>query len=47
MKVKAQRGQYLLAVGVGRYNWYQSQTLGDMPVWRLFSKGGRHEAMCQ
>ena len=23
-EVKAQKGQYLLAVGLGRYKWYQS-----------------------
>ena len=32
---KVQRGQYLLAVDLGRYKWYQSQTLGDVSVGRL------------
>ncbi|KAG7022234.1 Auxin efflux carrier component 8, partial [Cucurbita argyrosperma subsp. argyrosperma] len=36
--------QYLLVVGLGRYKWYQSPTLGDVPVRRLFPEGSRHEA---
>ena len=47
LKGKAQRGQYLLAVCLSCYKWYQSQTLGDVLMRRLFSKGGRHEAVCQ
>ena len=35
MKGKTQRGQYLLVEGLGRYKWYQCQTLGDVPVRRL------------
>ena len=38
-KRKAQRGQYLLAVGLGRYKWYQSQILGNVQVRRLFPEG--------
>ena len=34
-KGEAQRGQYLLAVGLGCYKWYQSQTLGDVPMRKL------------
>jgi len=45
-KGKAQRGQYLLVVGLDCYNWYQSQTLGDVPGRRLSSEGV-HEAVCQ
>ena len=30
-KIKAQRGQYLLAVGLGRYKWYQSQVPDARP----------------
>ena len=45
-KVKTQIGQYLLAGGLGRYRWYQSQTQGNVPERRLFSEG-RHEAVCQ
>ena len=47
LKGKAQREQYLLTVGLGRYKWYQSQTSGDVPARRLFPEGGRHEAKCQ
>ena len=32
--------QYLLAVGLGRYKWYQSQTPGDVPAKRLSPGGG-------
>ena len=32
-------GKYLLAVGLSRCKWYQSQTLGNVPVRRLFLKG--------
>ena len=39
-KGKVQRGQYLLAVGLGGYKWYQSQTSGDVPVRRLSPEGG-------
>ena len=46
-KGKTQRGQYLLAVDLGRYKWYQSQTPNDVPAFSLFPKGGRHEAVCQ
>ena len=46
-KGKVRRGQYLLAVGLGSYKWYQSQTLNDVPVRRLSPKGCEHEAMCQ
>ena len=47
-KGKAQRRQCRLAVGLGRYKWYQkSQTLGDVRARRLFPEGGRHEAVCQ
>ena len=41
-----ERGQYLLAVGLGRYKWYQSQTPGDVPARRLFPEGGRHDVGC-
>ena len=44
---KAQRGQYLPAMGLDCYKWYQSQTPGDVPVKRLFPKEGRHEAVCE
>ena len=36
---KAQREQYLLAVGLGCYKWYQSQTSGDVPVKTLGPQG--------
>ena len=39
-KGKAQRGQYLLDVCLGRYKWDQSQTPGNVPARRLSSKGG-------
>ena len=32
LKEKSQRWQYLLAVGLSCYKWYQSQTLGGVPV---------------
>ena len=35
-KGKAQRGQYLLAVDLGRYKWYQSQTSYDVPAFSLW-----------
>jgi len=34
-KGKAQRGQYLLAVGLSRYKWYKSWTPGNVPTKRL------------
>ena len=40
-KGKAQRGQYLLAVDLGRYKWYQSQTPDDVAARRLFPEGGQ------
>ena len=43
---EVQRGQYLLAVGLGHYKWYKSQTPDYVPMRRLFLKGGRHEVMC-
>ena len=39
-KGKAQRGQYLLAVGLGYYKWYQNQTLSGVPTRTLSHKGG-------
>ena len=39
-KGKAQRGQYLLTVGLGRYKWYKSQILGDVPVRRMSPEEG-------
>ena len=39
-KGKAQRGQYLLAVGLGCYKWYQSQTQGGVPARTLSPEGG-------
>ena len=47
LKGKAQRGQYLLAVGLGHYKWYQSKTPRDVPASRLSLEGGGQEAMCQ
>ena len=38
--VKAQREQYLLAVDLGRYEWYQSQSPDGVPVRTLGPKGG-------
>ena len=38
---EAQREQYLLAVGLGCYSWYQSQTLGGVPVRTVSPEGGR------
>ena len=37
-KGKAQRGQYLLAVDLGRYKWYQSQTPDDVQAFSLNSE---------
>ena len=34
------KGQYMLAVGLGCYKWYQSQTPSGVPVRTLGSKGG-------
>ena len=39
-KEKAQRGQYMLAVGLGHYKWYQSQTPGDVLERRPSPEGG-------
>ena len=39
-KGKAQRGQYLLAVDLGRYKWYRSQSPDDVPAFSLFPEGG-------
>ena len=47
MEGKAQRGQYLLLVGLGRYNWYQSQAPDNVPAKRLSLEGDRHKAVCQ
>ena len=44
---KIQRGQYLLAVGLGGYKWYQSQTPDDVSARRLSPEGGGHEVVCQ
>ena len=41
---KAKKEQYLLAVDLGHYKWYQSQTSDDVSVFSLFPEGGRHEA---
>ena len=38
-KGRAQRGQYLLAVSLGGYKWYQGQTPGNMPAMMLGSGG--------
>ena len=38
-------GQYLLAVGLGRYKWYQSQTLGNVPA-RSSPEGGVDTRRC-
>ena len=38
-KGKAQKGQYLLVVALGRYKWYQSQTLGGVSARTLGSQG--------
>jgi len=37
---KAQRGQYLLVVGLGCYKWYQSQTPSCVPARTLGPRGG-------
>ena len=39
-KGKTQRGQYLLAVSLGCYKWYQSQTTGGGKRGRWAPKGG-------
>ena len=36
---KTQRGQYLLAVDLERYKWYQSQTLDNVSTFLLFPGG--------
>ena len=38
-KGKGQEGQYLLAVGLSCYKWYQSQTRGDVLARRLNPEG--------
>ena len=38
-KGKVQRGQYLLAVDLGRYKWYQSQVSNDVPARTLGPDG--------
>ena len=38
-KGKPHRGQYLLAVDLSRYKWYQSQIPGDVPAGRLSPEG--------
>ena len=38
-KRKVQIRQYLLAVDLDRYKWYQSQTPDDVRAFSLFSKG--------
>ena len=38
-KGKAQREQYLLIAGLGRYKWYQSQTPDYVLARRLFPEG--------
>ena len=38
-KGKTQIGQYLLAVDLGRYKWYQSQTSDELLAFSLFPKG--------
>ena len=37
----------MLAVGLGGYKWYQSQTPGDVLARRLNPIGGGHKAVCQ
>ena len=37
---RAQRGQHLLAVGLGCYKWYHSQKPNDVPTRRLSPEGG-------
>ena len=41
-----ENGQYLLVVDLGRYKWYQNQTLDYVRGSRLFPKWGRHETVC-
>ena len=38
-KRKTQRGQYLLAVGLSYYSWYQSQTPSDVSARRRSPEG--------
>ena len=38
-KWKVQRGQYLLAVDLGCYKWYQSQTPDDVSAFSVFPQG--------
>ena len=45
--VTGQSGQYLLAVGLSCYKWYQIHTLSDVPAKRLSPEGGEHETVCQ
>ena len=45
-KEKTQRGQYLVAVGLGRYKWYQSQTMADVLERRLSPDRDEHETVC-
>ena len=40
LKGNAERGQYLLAVSLGCYKWYQRQTPGDVPAKRLSLERG-------
>ena len=35
-----QKGQYLFAVDLSCYKWYQSQILGGVPIKTLGSQGG-------
>ena len=39
----------MLTMSLGCYKWYQSQTLGDVPMRKLSPEGGRggYEAVCQ
>ena len=39
-KGKAQRGQYLLEVGLDGYKWYKSQALDNVLARRLSPEGG-------
>ena len=39
-KEKVQKGQYLLAMDLNRYKWYQCQTWGNVLARRLFFEGG-------
>ena len=40
-KGKVQRGQCLLAVDLGHYKWYQSQSPDDVSAFSLFLEGGQ------